>query len=95
MEQRTTNPIPKTASVDACNSQLRNIDPEEFTSQIQDTNSDAVIFPLIMLDVQGRVVAMNDAAISLTGFSLDDCLGRGLELFHAEGSVEFSAPNAF
>ena len=50
--------------------------------------------PLIVMCDKGRVVSMNDAAVGLTGFRADECIGRGLELFHADGSVDYPTTDA-
>ncbi len=50
--------------------------------------------PLINMCEKGRVVSMNDAAVALTGFCVDECIGRGLELFHADGSVDHPTTDA-
>lgn len=50
--------------------------------------------PLITLCAEGRILSLNDMAVALTGFSADDCVGHGLELFHADGSDECSSHRA-
>jgi diguanylate cyclase (GGDEF)-like protein/PAS domain S-box-containing protein len=43
------------------------------------------VFPAtLMLDRMGRIVSMSDAAVELTGFSANECAGRGLEIFCRE-----------
>ena len=39
---------------------------------------------ILMLDGAGRIVSMSDAAEALTGFSANECAGRGLEVFWRE-----------